>query len=206
MGSMSEEMKKVMAKWSAEEPAPEAEQAEDKTYRQRILEAIQSSPGITGVELRELMLKLYPEQTTSSVSSQVSTLYKMFCVRREVVKQPGRKFTYAYFAVPPEEAARLQKKERARKQRLVQSLEKARLAKAEKARIKQEAKDADQLALPFDAPAKAQPASAPAPTPTPAPATGPLDLRNHTTAEILNALNFKQAKDLYVELKGAFGG
>ncbi len=207
MGSMNEEMKKVMEKWKNEETAQEDDGQEHPTYRAEILEYIRANPGATGVQIRDVMCAKYPHQSEAAVSSQISCLHRLFHVRRQPSHLPGKRHTYAYFAMEPEETKRMQKRAVAQRKAAQARLEKARQVKAEKDRLRKEGLAA-QLELPLNKPVVAPGGPfviAPTPTPTPAP-TGTLDLRSYTAVDILNAVNFKQAKELYAELKGAFGG
>jgi hypothetical protein len=211
---MSEEMKKVMQKWSAD--AQVTEQVEDKTggtpepqfdtIRAEILHIIRETPGITGVHVRDIIRKRHHTQTDSSISSQISILFREFYVRREKAVFKGKRHTFAYFSIPPEESTRLRAAERKRMKAMKARMEKARQAKAEKAKaahIPQE-----QIDLPFNEPVVA-PGGPFVIAPTLAPTLNtvlPLNLTGYSAVDILNAINFMQAKALYSELKGAFGG
>lgn len=212
MGSMSDEMRKVMSKWNSEPAAqpttPAAKEAggddDQGTYRAAILEIIRKNPGITGVQLRDIVCNQYPEQSPASVSSQISGLFKNFAVRREHASNGANRHTYAYFYNTPEDAKRMRIAERKRIKSLQERLEKARQAKAEKAKQRElQEQEEPQMPLPFTEPT---PVAAPEPVVVAPAAPAALDLRSYTAMDILNAVNFKQAKDLYTELKGAFGG
>lgn len=201
MGNMSEEMKKVMAKWGTEEqPAQAASETPAKrvTYRSQIYELVKATPGITSVQVFEELRKRSVPQTYNSVSSQLTSLSQDFKVRREVAARPeGGKPVLMFYAVPPVEAIKL-KAEHTRK--LAQArlrAERARQAKAEKLKQKHATSAAqrpqEQLALPFNTPADV--AATPA-----AP-----DLRSMSAMDILSAINLPQAKELYKALKEAFG-
>lgn len=203
MGSMSEEMKKVVARWNEptqEETVSGAQEAplepQFKTIRAEILHMIQTNPGITGVRIKDTMCLKHANQTEGAISSQISSLFKDFYVRREHALHEGNRSTFAYFANSLEEAKKMRVARRKRVKILQDRLEKAREVKAQKARQRQEERERIQMPLPFDTPT-------PAPTPLPPAA---LDLRHCTAMDILNAVNFTQAKELYAELKGAFGG
>lgn len=222
MGSMSEEMKKVMQKWSADAQQT-SQQVEDETVptsepqfqtiRAEILHIIRENPGITGVQIRDVIRKHHPTQTDSSVSSQISILFREFYARREKASFGGKRHTFAYFAISPEEATRLRAAARKRMKAMKARMEKARQAKAEKAKAHAANIPQEQIDLPFNEPVVAP--GGPfviAPTPTPVPTAStlhialPLNLTGYSAVDILNAINFMQAKELYSELKGAFGG
>ena len=214
MGNMSEEMRKVMAKWNADESnhqQPEAEQpaTEKRFYRHEIYDVIKANPGITSNRVLEIVLQRGLKQSYSSVTSQITTLFQEFRLRREQVPNPagvGRD-VYTYYAVPEETADKLKAEHKRKQLQAKLRAERARQAKAEKAaaRAAEAAQQVTiqqpqiQLPLPLTLPLE----------PTPAPATAAphnMQLQYMTAIDILNAINFAQARDLYKELKEAFGG
>lgn len=222
MGNMSEEMRKVMAKWNAapeaqapqqEQPAAEEGQVERKKrfYREEIYEVIKNNPGITASKALEVVTQRGIKQTYSAITSQITTLYQDFRLRREQIPNPAGigRAVYTYFAVPDDVAARL-KAEHKRKilqQRL--RAERARQAKAEKAaaRMREEEQQAAQQVVTIQPQIQLPLPLVPESTPTPAPAAPyNVQLQYMTAIDILNAINFAQARDLYKELKEAFGG
>lgn len=210
MGSMSEEMKKVVAKWNEtldeiapiekEEPQEVHLEPQFKTIRAELLHLIQMNPGITGVQLKDIMCKKHPSQTDAALSSQISSLFKDFYVRREIATHKGNRSTYAYFFNSYEEAKNLRTARRKRVKVLQDRLEKAREVKAQKARQRQEERDRAQMPLPFNAPVPVEPEVVSRTIPL------RLDLSGYTPMDILQAINFIQAKEIYKELKGAFSG
>lgn len=231
MGTISDEMKKVMAKWNNEaapqtQPQPVKEINMQPTnnpaftepgryynsYRSEIYDIVKNNPGSSCVQVLEKMNVRHPELGHSSVSSQLTVMFQDFMLSREMKVDPriGRRI-YFYSALDLKDAERL-RKERDRKLAQAQArAERARQAKAEKAKAKAKtlilvtkSKNEDQMPLPFDAPQTVT-ATALGTVPTPA-ATATPDLRNMTGMEILQAINFTQAKELYKELKEAFGG
>lgn len=232
MGTMSEEMKKVMAKWN-DEAAPQTQSQPVKeinmqtttpvnnpastepgrqynSFRSEIYDIVKRNPGISCVQVLDKMNVRHPELGHSSISSQLTVMFQEFMLSREMKVDPriGRKI-YFYSALDLKDAERL-RKERDRKLAQAQArAERARQAKAEKAKAKTlilvtKSKNADQMPLPFDAPQTVT-ATALGTVPTPA-ATATPDLRSMTGLQILQAINFTQAKELYKELKEAFGG
>lgn len=215
MGNMSEEMRKVMAKWNAAPEAPQQEQpaAEEgdkkkRFYREEIYEVIKNNPGITAAKALEIVTQRGLKQTYSAITSQITTMYQDFRLRREQIPNPAGvgRAVYTYFAVADDVAARL-KAEHKRKQ-LQQRLraERARQAKAEKAaaRMREEAEQ-QAAAQAMQQPQIQLPLPLSEPTPTPA-APYNMQLQYMTAIDILNNINFAQARDLYKELKEAFGG
>jgi hypothetical protein len=201
MGNMSEEMRKVMAKWSTQEPQV-VEQAEGDTkpcYRTAIYNIIKDNPGITSNKTLDFVLQRGLKQTYSSVTSQITTLFQDFLLRREQVPNPagiGRD-VYTYFAVPEDVAAKAKAEHKRKQMQAKLRAERARQAKAEKAAARaaqaQQVVTVPQVQIPL--PLEDKPAAAPAPS-----------LQSMTAIEILNGINFSQARELYKELKEAFGG
>lgn len=215
MGNMSEEMKKIMAKWGTdaqvqEPPAVQGETAANAkpktTNRDIIYNTIKDNPGITSVGVMMNLKARNIPQAYNSITSQITGMFHEFFLRRESVQTPGMsRPLYAYYAVPPVEALKL-KAEHERKKEMAQArAERARKAKAEK--TKQKLLDAatapatststlmpqEQLALPFNAPQEAAAPAAP-------------DLRVMSAMDILNGVTLLQAKELYKQLKEVFGG
>lgn len=213
MGNMSEEMRKVMAKWNAApemqaqaqaQEQPTAEENKKRFYRHEIYDVIKANPGATSNRVLEIVLQRGLKQSYSSVTSQITTLFQEFRLRREQIPNPsgiGRD-VYTYYAVPEDIADKL-KAEHKRKQ-LQQRLraERARQAKAAKAAAR--AAEAAEQAVPAQESVQVQ---LPLPLPVPEPAAPHnMQLQYMTAIDILNNINFAQARDLYKELKEAFGG
>jgi hypothetical protein len=201
MGNMSEEMRKVMAKWSTQEPqVVEQAEGDDNTkpcYRATIYDIVRENPGITSNKTLEVVLQRGFKQTYSSVTSQLTTLFQDYLLRREQVPNPagvGRD-VFTYYAVPEGIAATLKADHKRKQMQAKQRAERARQAKAEKAAAR--AAEAQQAAVPQ--------VQIPLPLEDKMPAPAP-SLQNMTAIEILNGINFSQARDLYKELKEAFGG
>lgn len=211
MGNMSEEMKKVMAKWGADKEAAQniaqpAEQSDATparrvVFRNEIYETVNANPGITAVNVHEILTKRNLKQTLNSVSSQLTALHHDFMVRREAFTRPmGGRPIFQFYAVPPAEAAKLKAEHMRKLAQARARAERARQAKAEKLKQRQEElaaatatpKPHEQLGLPFNTPAEVAPAAP--------------DLRSMSAMDILNAINLPQARELYTALKEAFGG
>ncbi len=202
MGNMSEEMRKVMAKWNAQpeqvEEPPVAQEDAKPCYRATIYDIVKDNPGITSNKTLEVVLQRGFKQTYSSVTSQLTTLFQDFLLRREQVPNPagiGRD-VFTYYAVPEDMATKLKAEHKRKQMQAKLRAERARQAKAEKAAAR--AAEAQQAAIPqvqIPLPLEDKPAAAPAPS-----------LQSMTAIEILNGINFSQARELYKELKEAFGG
>ena len=201
MGNMSDEMKKILNKWHDSESAPAQQDAPKQTYRSEIHNIVKDNPGITTPQVLQAMQAKGFAQTYSSVSSQMTTMFHEFMLRREegpANKTTGRK-TYMYYYVPPLESMKLKAEHLRKKAQAQARAERARQIRAEKlkaraATLQGHQEPQEQLALPFDPVEK-----------LPEPAAAP-DLKAMSAMDILNAINFTQAKALYKELKEAFGG
>ena len=205
MGNMSDEMKKILNKWQDSEGAPAQQDAPKQTYRSEIHNIVKDNPGITTPQVLQAMQAKGFAQTYSSVSSQMTTMFHEFMLRREegpANKTTGRK-TYMYYYVSPLDSMRFKAEHLRKKAQAQARAERARQAKALKAEAKQHAQKMlqEQLALPLMPPV---PEVLPVEK-LPEPAAGP-DLKAMSAMDILNAINFAQAKALYKELKEAFGG
>lgn len=191
MGNMSEEMKKIMAKWGTEDK-PVQVQTEEPSLRSEIYNIVKATPGVTTRDVLVEMQKRHPAQKHNSVSSQLTTMFQQFMLRREIKhNEQSDRSVFAYYVVPPAEAVKLKLEHERKLAKARARAERARQAKAEK---QKERKAQIQMPLPFDEP-KTQP-----------PVQAGVDLSSMTAVEILNRLTFVQARDLYKELKPAFGG
>ena len=209
MGNMSDEMQKILNKWQDSESAPAQQQpAPRQTYRSIIHNYIKDNPGATTGQVLKAMQNKGLAQTHSSVSSQMTTMFQEFMVRREegaIDKATGRKI-YTYYYVPPLESVKLKAEHLRKKAQAQARAEKARQAKALKAEAKQRAQNMlqEQLTLPLMPPVpEVRPVETVATVPAPQAAP---NLRDMSAMDILHAINFAQAKELYKELKEAFGG
>lgn len=214
MGTMSEEMKKVMERWSNEDSQPNeeikvptlTETPKKVSYRNQLFQFIKENPGVTGVALTEMMRSKHKSQTGSTVSAQLKGLHKQCVVRRTPVQVPEiHRTTFAYYALSERETAELKAKEKRKLAQAQARAERARQAKAQKLEDSKRklmnppnvitvSTTGPQLDLPLVY--KDQ---------TPSPAATP-DIRSMSAMDILNQLSFPQASALYKELKTAFGG
>lgn len=199
MGNMSEEMRKVMAKWNGQpEQEQQSEESTKPRYRVEIYNTIRDNPGITSNRTLDLMLKRGFKQTYSSISSQITTLYQDFMLRREQIPNPAGvgRAVYTYFAVPEDMANALRAEQKRKQAQAKLRTERARQVKAEKAAARAAATgQSPHVQIPLPLEDKSSTATAALPS-----------LQSMTAIEILNGINFSQARDLYKELKEAFGG
>lgn len=208
MGTMSEEMKKVMERWSNEESQPNeeikvptfTETPKKVSYRDQLFQLIKATPGITGVKLTELMHSRHKSQNGSTISAQLNGLHKQHVVRRIPVQIPEiHRGTFAYYALSEKETAELKAKE---KRKLAQAQARAERARQVKAQKLEERKNKlmnpkNVITVSTTGPQLDLPLVYKDQTP---------DIRSMSAVDILNQLSFPQASALYKELKTAFGG
>jgi hypothetical protein len=208
MGNMSEEMKKIMAKWD-NKPEPQTTTQEKgqpvqtlidpNSYRLEIYNTIKNKPKLNCNQVLELMQKKHPHMGHSSISSQLTTMFQEFLLTRELVRdQNTHRDVYAYSVVDLSLAEQLRQERERRLAKAQARAERARQVKAEKIKAKrEELQNQAQIPLPLE--------TAPA-TPATVRTMHPAALNGLTAMQILQGINFAQAKELYKELKEAFGG
>jgi hypothetical protein len=207
MGIMSEEMKKVMERWSNEDSQPNeeikvptlTETPKKVSYRNQLFQLIKENPGATGIKLTELMSRRHKSQNGSTVSAQLKGLHKQCVVRRIPVQVEGiNRHTFAYYALSEKETAELKAKE---KRKLAQARARAERARQIKAQRLEERKhklmNPNVITVSTTGPQLDLPLVYKDQTP---------DIRSMSAIDILNQLSFSQASALYKELKTAFGG
>lgn len=207
MGTMSEEMKKVIERWSNEDSQPNeeikvptlTETPKRVSYRDQLFQLIKDIPGVTGAKLTELMNRRHKSQNGSTVSAQLNGLHKQHVVRRIPVQVEGiNRTTFAYYALSEKETAELKVKE---KRKLTQARARAERARQVKAQRLEERKrklmNPNVITVSTTGPQLDLPLVYKDQTP---------DIRNMSAMDILNQLSFSQASALYKELKTAFGG
>lgn len=207
MGTMSEEMKKVMERWSNEDSQPNeeikvptlTETPKKVSYRNQLFQLIKENPGVTGVRLTELMSRRHKSQNGSTVSAQLNGLHKQCVVRRTPVQVPEiNRTTFAYYALSEKETVVLKAEQ---KRKLAQARARAERARQIKAQRLEERKhklmNPNVITVSTTGPQLDLPLVYKDQTP---------DIRNMSAMDILNQLSFSQASALYKELKTAFGG
>ena len=189
MGTISEEMKKIISTWDNEVK----ENAMPRiTYRDKIYKIVMDNPGITARKLLGILQKTDPNQTFSTVTSQLNGLHNTCYVRRSDSishANGGNNHAYIYYAVPVEEA-RAKNAQRKRDARIKRAKAIAKAAKMRQAK-EEKAQQSSQMSLPFNDVVETAVS---------------VNLSNMTAIQILQQISFAQAKALYAELKGAFGG
>jgi hypothetical protein len=143
MGSIAEEMKKVIQQWDAQdEPQPQQEikiEAKQKnTITSVILGYITDRPGITSIEIKKRLTVERPDIPHSFVSSMLKQFIDNFSVTRTYApyKIEGRSI-YAYTVVPEQERNRLQALEKVKRNKAKARAEHARAMKEQKKSAKE---------------------------------------------------------------------
>ena len=147
MGSIADEMKKVLQMWDEEdqsqqeeikvETTAEANTKERGSLTNRILAVIGDNPGITGVELRQKLLVLHPDIPSSFTSSMLKQFTDRFYVTRATSsdKVDGRSL-YSYTLVPEYKRKDLQRKAKEDHEKAVARAAHARAMKEQKKAMK----------------------------------------------------------------------
>ena len=125
-------------------------------------------------------------------------MFQELLLTRELVRDPNtHRDVYAYSVVDLSLAEQLRQERERRLAKAQARAERARQVKAEKVRAKrEELQNQAQIPLPLE--------TAPA-TPVTVRTIHPAALSGLTAMQILQGINFAQAKELYKELKEAFG-
>jgi hypothetical protein len=146
MGSIADEMKKVLQMWDEEDQSQQEEikvvtttETENKksSITNRILALIESNPGITGIELRQKLSVLHPDIPSGFTSSMLKQFTDRCYVTRVTspIKVGGRDI-YSYTLVPEAERKVMQKKLKEDHEKAVARAAHARAMKEQKKAMK----------------------------------------------------------------------
>jgi Cdc6-like AAA superfamily ATPase len=196
MGTIAEQMQKVIAEWDNQvtplhvrdsqpkgETEVKAKTVNDLTSTAKILRFIEANPTVQKARIDAYLKTNHPEIPLGYVSTMLNQFTKRNLVTREEVYDRNlNKHVYAYTLVPTEERKKLLNAKRERKMSLIERAAYAREAK----RLKAEKKE--------------QGISEALPTSTTQAKTYTAD-----TQEFVNSLPIGKARDLYDELKKIFG-
>ena len=215
MGSIADEMKKVLQMWDAEDQSQQEEtkvantiETNDKTkgsITKRILSIIENNPGINSIELRSKLATQHADIPVSFTSSMLKQFTDRFYVTRarSLDRVNGREL-YTYTAVPESQRKGLQQKAKEEHEKAVARAAHARAVK-EQRKANKEAKKEIQggTFVPYEKTSisdlldqykevnaqieKAKPAE-------------------WTVDQVLDNLTVKQARALHIALKEMFGG
>jgi hypothetical protein len=209
MGSIADEMKKVLQMWDEEDQSQQEEikvvtttETENKksSITNRILALIESNPGITSIELRQKLSVLHPDIPSGFTSSMLKQFTDRCYVTRSAspVKVDGRSI-FAYTIVPEAERKAMQKKLKEDHEKAVARAAHARAMKEQKKAMKKmpdtfvpyEKQSISDLVEQYKAVnSKIEQAK---------PAEWNVD-------DVLDSLTVKQARALHIALKEMFGG
>jgi hypothetical protein len=198
MGTIAEQMQKVIAEWDNQvtplhvrdsqpkgETEVKAKTVNDLTSTAKILRFIEANPTVQKARIDAYLKTNHPEIPLGYVSTMLNQFTKRNLVTREEVYDRNlNKHVYAYTLVPTEERKKLLDSKRERKMTMVERARVAREAKRLKAEEKLKNKE--------------QGISEALPT---------TQAKTYTadTQEFVNSLPIGKARELYDELKKIFG-
>lgn len=197
MGTIAEEMQKVIAEWDKPEPTEvsnnqpkgetemKKETVNDLTATAKVLRFIEANPSVQKGRIQDYIERNHPEIPSGHLSSMLTQFTTRNVVtREEVFNKELNKTVYAYTLIPNDERKKILD---AKRERRMTMIERARHAREMK-RIKAENKD------------KQQGISEALPTST-------SQVKTYTdTQEFVNSLPIGKARELYDELRKIFGG
>jgi hypothetical protein len=209
MGTLRDEMSRVLNEWDKQDQQPSQEKTMEKrvTTTQKIIDLIAANPGITSKKLYKLVEDKHHDIPLGNVSSILTQLTNRYVLSREDSGELVQgKVIYAYTAVPEDEA-KAKREDAERKLKAAQArMEKARQVKAAKQaareqldKMLEEAKIENQ---PRTGLSDLLPQAVPSVATTSVYNTKP----TWSAKETLDGLSVLQARELYVELKQIFGG
>lgn len=196
MGTIAEQMQKVIAEWDNQttplhirdsQPKGETEMKKetvsDLTATAKILRFIEANPSVQKGRIQDYVEKNHPEIPSGHISTMLNQFTNRNVVtREEVFNKELNRNVYAYTLIPSDERKKILEAKRERKMTMV---ERARVAREAK-RLKAEKKE--------------QGISEALPTTTE-------QVKTYTdTQEFVNSLPVGKARELYDELKKIFGG
>jgi hypothetical protein len=204
MGSIADEMKKVLQLWDEEDQSQQEEikmvntKEKKQSITDRILAIIESNPGITSVALRDKLSVHHPDIPLGFTSSMLKQFTNRFSVTRTIAPEKiGGRDVYAYTIVPEAERNALKKKAKEDHKKAVARAAHARSVKEQKKAMKEMPKSF----VPYenhsisDLVEKFKANSTKVEQPT-----------EWSPDEVLDSLTVKQARALHIALKEMFGG
>jgi hypothetical protein len=204
MGSIADEMKKVLQMWDEEDQSQQEEikmvntTEKKQSITDRILAIIESNPGITSVTLRDKLKVHHPDIPLGFTSSMLKQFTNKFSVTRTIAPEKiGGRDVYAYTIVPEAERNALKKKAKEDHKKAVARAAHARAMKEQKKAMKEMPKSF----VPYenhsisDLVEKFKANSTKVEQPT-----------EWSVDDVLDSLTVKQARALHIALKEMFGG
>lgn len=214
MGTLRDEMSRVLNEWDKQDQQPEvtSQPAQEKTMEkrvtttQKIIDIIAANPGITSKKLYKLVEDKHHDIPVGNVSSILTQLTNRYLLSREDSGELVQgKVIFAYTAVPEDEA-KAKREEAERKLKAAQArMEKARQVKAAKQAAREQLDKMLETA-PLLEPRTGLSDLLPQGNVFPAPAPLPVTKPTWSAKETLDGLSVLQARELYDELKKIFGG
>jgi len=209
MGSIADEMKKVLQMWDEEDQSQQEEikmvntTEKKQSITDRILAIIESNPGITSVTLRDKLKVHHPDIPLGFTSSMLKQFTNKFSVTRTIAPEKvGGRDVYAYTIVPEAERNALKKKAKEDHKKAVARAAHARAMKEQKKALKESEKEMQgSTFVPYenhsisDLVEKFKANSTKVEQPT-----------EWSPDEVLDSLTVKQARALHIALKEMFGG
>lgn len=193
MGTLKEQMAKVLQEWDKEDTQPTEEKTVEKkqTTTAKIMGFIRDNPNIESTTLRDKVAHKYPDITFKNIASILKQLTDANYLDRQgttIETSRGTRQTFTYFVVPDD--VRIARR-KAQKNKMKGMVERAAMARAAK-EAKREAR-ATQVGISDLVPEKVA------------------EKFEHRTLrwradDVINSLSVIQARELYDRLKQIFGG
>lgn len=207
MGSIAEEMKKVLQMWDEEDQTQpeeikvantETNAKERGSLTNRILAIIQDNPGITGIGLRDKLSVLHPDIPPSFTSSMLKQFTdRCYVTRVTAPEKVNNRSVYAYTFVPEGDRKKLQEKIKSDHEKAVARAAHARAVKEQKKALKESQKELQGgTFVPYERKSISDLAEQ-------FKEAKPTEWNPHDT---IDTLTVKQARALYIALKEVFGG
>ena len=202
MGSIADEMKKVLQMWDEDDQLQQEEikmvntTEKKQSITNRMLAIIASNPGITSIGLRDKLSVHHPDIPLGFTSSMLKQFTNRFSVTRTIAPEKvGGRDVYAYTLIPDAERDALKKKAKEDHKKAIARAAHARSVKEQKKTIKEMPKSfvpyenhsISDLVEKFKANKVEQPTE-------------------WSVDDVLDSLTVKQARALHIALKEMFGG
>jgi len=207
VGSIADEMKKVLQMWDEEDQSQQEEikvvnttkdEKKQSSITNRILAVIEQNPGITSIGLRNKLSVLHPDVPLSFTSSMLKQFSDRFYVTRsQSTERIDGRYVYAYTVIPEADRKTLQAKAKEERSKAVARAAHARAVKEQKKAMKEMPKSFVQYENHSisDLVEKFKANSTKVEQPT-----------EWSVDDVLDSLTVKQARALHIALKEMFGG
>jgi hypothetical protein len=204
MGSIADEMKKVLQMWDEDDQSQQEKikmvntTEKKQSITNRMLAIIASNPGITSIGLRDKLSVHHPDIPLGFTSSMLKQFTNRFSVTRTIAPEKvGGRDVYAYTLIPDAERNALKKKAKEDHKKAVARAAHARSVKDQKKAMKEMPKSF----VPYenhsisDLVEKFKANSTKVEQPT-----------EWSVDDVLDSLTVRQARALHIALKEMFGG